>query len=302
MFVALCILSPPRLISGAEATKILGTTSKKFTHLYRSDAVVQLSRGGGERNAFATYDANDLAASGVEFRDKLRAVIGASRLGVTANGLEQLICLQAIKEICDERVRAVCAGRQVSSSAFESFIGRLKDAASDEKDLIVPAYNALGAIGGRSKPYGPLLVAMADGRVPFAMRPGEGPLLGRVQFTERDAADIADFQFEEDRYPDFDFATTITRIDAIDVLNVTPPMMMVALKTELAGLAADRLRLQRDGVLAIAAARIAGGEIRHRWMGGRRIVPKPLKPGGRIPRLDILGWSRPCVESLMVGE
>ena len=46
-------------------------------------------------------------------------------------------------------------------------------------DADVPAYTELVTIGGREKPYGSLLVAMRDGRRPFALAHGDGPLPGR---------------------------------------------------------------------------------------------------------------------------
>ena len=292
----------PRLVDGTEATKLLGTTSKKFSRLYRTGKVSQLTKGGGERNAFATYNAVDLTASGAAFRDKLRIAVAAGRLGITINGIEQLICLGALDEIDDDLVVAVCPGRQISSRSFDRLIDGVRNAATFGPDLTVPISKALGAIGGREKPYGPLLVAMHDGRLRFALQGGAGSLLERITVSERDAATIGDACFDQDDYPDFRFATSMTRMDAIKVLNLTPPMMIEALREDLVGMGAAKKHLCRDQVLAMAAARVSPSEIRHRWMEGRRKLPSALKPGGIIPRLGVTGWSRSAVTTFMEGD
>ncbi|NNG51860.1 hypothetical protein HKX05_00640 [Sphingomonas sanguinis] len=152
----------PGLVGGQEAIRLLGMGSRKFTHLYRSGLVDQIVRSGGERHAFATYDATSLTAASEVFRDRMRVTAAAEKLGTTYHGIEQLICLEVLEEITDARVLAVSLGRQISRSGFEELEADIRRAAVASGDGWVPAYDALKAMGSAEKPYGPLLVAMRD--------------------------------------------------------------------------------------------------------------------------------------------
>ena len=172
--------------------------------------------------------------------------------------------------LTEARVLELINELQVENGELEADIRR---AAVASGDGWVPAYAALKAMGSAEKPYGPLLVAMRDRLQPFALEVGEAPLLARVRLPNRRCLRDARLAFEPMAHPNFLFDDQISRIDAVDVLNLTPATLLKSI----------------------------AGEIRHRWMEGARKVPEALKPGGPIPRLGPAGWDRAIVEFHMEG-
>lgn len=221
----------------------------------------------------------------------------AERLGIARHGVEQLVCLGAIAAVRGAFVRELYSGLQVSTSSADALIRQLEAAAdssiADDPESI-PLRRALMMIGGREKPWGPIMVALRDGIVPFGLAQGY-TFSSRIRIRPGSVTWITDAVFDRSHH-DFEFAGELNRRDAQELLNLKPVLMMTALDEELGKARADGRNLHLVPVLDIARGRISGGEILARWGDGRR-MPPPLRDRRRFRRLGVTGWSRHEIET-----
>ena len=92
-----------------------------------------------------------------------------------------------------------------------------------------------------------------------------------------------------------DGATDLSRIDAADVLNLTPRRLLDALERELRHAVLPDGRLRRDAVLRHARHHMSFAELSIR-SGERRTLAKMLAADG-VRRLGVAGWDREAAEA-----
>jgi hypothetical protein len=295
---SVAIALSPGVVNGTAAAKLLGLGSRKFAALHRAD-LVDAVHASGTTNRFMSIDAATLEASRRNLEDRIPRGAVKTRLGVTAGGVEQLVCLGELRQIDDPLVLHAHPGVQIGRASLDQLVARIEAAAlGDDPARDVRVSDAMRGLGGREKPYGPVIAAMAEGRIQFTLGEGGDALLKRTRISGRDAARLRDFGFDRADHAAFPFDTTITRQDAADVLNAAPTLMMEILDDELAHAGAGGHLLDRDAVLSLAARRISGREVLIRWASGGRRLPRPLRECG-LERLGPAGWDRKTVEALL---
>ncbi len=137
---------------------------------------------------------------------------------------------------------------------------------------------------------------MLEGRIRYSILHIDSPrLLDTAVIHNDDLNRLATRRFSA--VAQFKHSETMPRLDAEDVLNVSPVIFQKILDDELKGVvnAIGSKELPVAAVLALAQKRISAGEIKTRWMNGRRTLP-PFISEGNIERLGPAGWCRKAVE------
>lgn len=288
-------------VDGAAARTILGTGTATLNRA-RDRGLLTVSAAGGTVNVHAAFSKSELEKVRSQLEDRLRSGSLAERLGVTQHGVEQLVCLGAVDPASGEFVRELYAGLQITKSSADALVRRLETKAvssiADDPDSI-PLRRALMLVGSREKPWGPIMLALRDSAVPFGLSPDGRSLAARIRMPPDTLAWLIRANFDRANHA-FPFATEINRRDAQELLNLTPCLMLAALKSDLAEAHLEGRRLRLDATLGVARRRISGGEILARWGAGRRL-PAQLRDRRRFRRLGATGWHRGEVEACFGG-
>lgn len=292
--------------NSAEMTRDLGVGQQVFARM-RAANIFALISNSGSSNIHQIFDATRAERLKAHLADCVPLSAASERLGISCHGVEQLCCLAELQSMDDEAVIAGFKSRQISRSSFLTLWRRVEDRmlnsgrGSETIPEFQPIRRALRACGGREKPWGPIVVAMLSGRLPFAIDSGgTGPLMNRVLIAAGTAHVFATLHFNDRAYPTFEFSSRINRRDAEEMLNVDPSTFSRALANrELPALSGRTY--DRGQILELACTRLSIGEALMRWSPGSRTLPQPLK-GKRAPlRLGKLGWERASVEQIMTG-
>ena len=145
----------------------------------------------------------------------------AKAMGLPPYGLEQLC---AMDEIGWARAphRTARHGLFIDPRAVAELEHRLRAAAVPIDDLndAVPLSTAMRGIGGREKPWGPVIRALLEGEWEYALR-YNGNVVREVVVDAADLNAIRQMAFDPTQWPLFRFGGEATQTDACDVLNVS---------------------------------------------------------------------------------
>jgi hypothetical protein len=200
--------------------------------------LAEIRRRGGLRAVFAIangcpvarYDRNEIEQITRAVRERLSFERAGSLLGISYHGIEQLAALGMLPVI-EHPYFYLCYGGHQSSlkalQAFEELIGRKAVRAVDEP---ISLRRAANAIGGRLKPWGPIFEALAIGTIPYALDERPGLPSQRILVPQAATEALRNFGFEKARYPEIDFAASMTRRDAGEALNLYPREYTLLLK------------------------------------------------------------------------
>lgn len=156
----------------------------------------------------------------------------ATVLGLPIYGVEQACSLGVLQWMKDPLPCAVRAGVRVASASLDGLAAGLASAAVDALDDGRLLDRVLLGIGGRLKPWGPLLQRMLDRSIRFDLggRSAEAPLLSRVRIDRSDVATVRALAWSAPTASGaFPFRTSLTRAEACEILNVKATMGATAL-------------------------------------------------------------------------
>lgn len=217
----------------------------------------------------------------------------ADVLGITQAGVVQLVDLGELEEHADPALRLLRHGRQVSRAGLAALRSRIELRVVPSDGEAITLRRAARAIGGE-KPWGRILADAASGTLPVTVSReirSSGRLVDRIAIP---ACSLRALRLIEDVGPG-DGAADLSRIDAADVLNLTPRRLLDALERELRHAALPDGRLRRGAVLRHARRHMSFAELAVRSGEGRRLA-KMLAADG-VRRLGVAGWAREAAEA-----
>jgi hypothetical protein len=222
----------------------------------------------------------------------------AWRLGISYHGVEQLVASDQLGTAADQYCIHRYGSRQTTNSALAAFEAELAAACSATKPASpLPLRQAVKVIGGRLKPWAPIFQALAERAIPFEYHEGSEPLTERITIDRSSVGMLADLQFERADFPSYAFATTMTRVDAGEVLNLIAKAYTPLLCTlpPVEGLGTE---IWLSVVEQLASQHIAGAEIGMR-LGISSKSAYHLAQRLSVPLLGAAGFSRSHAESLI---
>lgn len=222
----------------------------------------------------------------------------ADALGITQAGVTQLVALGEIEEHSDPALGIVRRGRQVSRAGLRALQSRIIDRTSSIDGAAIPLRRAARSIGGE-KPWGRILAAAASGALPISVAAGVATSRRLTDLIAIPVAELRALSLIEDLGQD-EGEADVSRIDAADILNLTPRRLLDALDGELRHVVLPNGRLCRSAVVAHARIHMSFSEISVRTGEGRGL-PTRLEASG-VPRLGVAGWERSAAERWVEGR
>ena len=149
------------------------------------------------------------------------AAVRAGRLlGLPSYGLEQMCAMTALEWAKAPRRTLRSCLRIDPTSVAQLELSLINSSVDLEMcDEPVPLGIVMRGIGGREKPWGPVIVALAEGRWPFSIS-RKGKLIRTIAVPREHVAEIRSLSFDRSNWPTFPFDEKINQEDACDILNV----------------------------------------------------------------------------------
>ena len=169
------------------------------------------------------FDARELMHFSDEWRSRVSLKSLAFELGISHHGAEQLVALGLISA---EAPAMPGAGLYCYPEAMDDFINAIEAvAAGGGKHRTgaikkpVSLLDAMQWVTGRSKPYGPAIAQMLDGKIPFAIQAGPR-FVDSIVVPSAHISTIAALRFDRAKFDDFEFSERIIQRDALHMLNI----------------------------------------------------------------------------------
>ncbi|WP_019834427.1 hypothetical protein [Sphingomonas sp. PR090111-T3T-6A] len=257
----------------------LGIKCNAIPKLVRAGVLTTSGRSDTKSKIFAVYDRHEVTFIRKLFDDRLPFDALSHQLGATGYAVEQLICLKEIEELDHLAVKITYPRLHVSQRSADAFMARLRSRAITfgTSEPTIALARAMTCIGGRLKPWGPALGALAAGEIAFTVRERPGQFAQNASIRLADVERLRKLTFDEGDYPDFAFSKRLLRQEVEGVLNLTPVGMQRAIR------ARDLVPLPTStdhdlkSVLGRAQRIISSTEIGVRWFRGENFRASQLR-------------------------
>lgn len=223
----------------------------------------------------------------------------ASHFGISLHGVEQLICLGLLRPIEHPVFKVRYDRPQIEPADVDRLAARIEEAAIASVEG-VPLRAAVRRLPGQ-KPWGPIINAMVDGHLPFALAPGEA-LISAARIPTSAAASLESFRFDKLAFPSFDFDAHMSKRDALDALNLMPSRAeFLSAGSILQEGRLDHRVVQTTFVDETARQFISISELMAR-SGLTAAKVRKLLAAAKIGDETDFGWPRDLAEALVLGR
>lgn len=274
--------SPRELVDLETAAEILRVDKRK----------VRSARAAGQLGSrflirrgeiLPAYSRTQLEALAVTVDWPSSAVAG-KRIGVPPYGVEQL-CAMDVFSWAKAPLRTLQSGLRVDPESINAVSVLLRQSATTIRKLAKPvAISAvMRGIGGREKPWGPVLDGLIKGRWPYALG-RKGCVVREIYVETSDVDEIRRMTFDPGDWSEFPFSTEIHQIDACDILNV-PNRSRHSIKVYAAGNSCGRWVFSRKGVIGIAADVVTSAELQARHLLETKPTMARIRRASLCPQL-----------------
>lgn len=296
------------LVKGAnsgELQKVLGVSQRVVDRL-RSAAQLTAVRTSGTVNSHQIFEASGLAELESIFKDHVSVGAIAERLDISSHGVEQLACLGKIEIFDQEAARAAFVRRQARQSDYDRLVRDLNavgavppEGGRGGSEASLSMHMAMKVVGGREKPWGPVILAMLSGELPFELDLARNErFMCRVRIAEANLPKLENMRFDQEHFPAFRFETYINGRDAEELLNIYPKVMQAAKQDKVIPKAENGL-YDRNVIQDLAKRFMSAAEILAKAGYGSRSMPTPFKGRGAPRKVSALGWDRKEAEKLL---
>lgn len=286
-------------VSMNQASHILGKSIDDTSRMLRTLDPVETFGAHKTRTRYARDDVERLAEL-LQHREPIDAF--SSDSGIPHHGIEQMICLKLLDQLDDPAILAGHKVRQLDGRSINALAERLAFGGLEvEPNGWLRLTDAMKAVGGREKPWGPAFAMMLDEKsLPFFWR-GRGEL-GRIIaediFVSPTARDrLQEMDFCKADYPEFKFDDCLTVRDATRLLNIHDTKFSKIRQQHFATAVTADGRLAKRAVIDAARDWISPGEL------GARTGRTPHECFTELYRTDLprtlLGWPRTDAERHM---
>lgn len=282
-----------------QATRAMQVSAASLAKLKRAGKVSTITKSGHKRG-FCDFDPAEVDRLAAVFTGRLATESVAERTGMTAHGAEQLICLGILGWQNDEALLHLWERNFTTKASFQEFITQLQERVSPCEDdrPWQRLKQALKIVGGREKPFGPLVENMLKGQIEYRIVSGSARLLDRVMVPVEATPLIAALSFERSDYPEFPFQKTLPLRDAESLFNVGPSKIRAAVGAP----AKEGPALEIAEMIKLAQRYISPGEISARWLAAIGEMPAHYLRKAGLPAASAAGWPREEIEHLFANH
>lgn len=274
-----------RTCSIKEASRMLGLETSEIARLrrkgiVRTELVMETS---GKLQPLLNRPELKKIARGVSARASLESV--AWSLGISTYGAEQLLELGHLQVLEHPFFEARYGSIQVTRSSGDALLKNLESVAVptlDQETLRLPI--AMKVIGGRMKPWGPLVELLLSGALPILIEQGNSPLIRRISIPTTYLPEIEKLTFSSLRPENPFHIWSMSKKDACEILNISSKK-----QTEVFGTTSNWAREEGSQIKLNHALGLAQRHITTVELGLRRGVSH------RKARLDALKMAVPLL-------
>ena len=212
-----------RLIGIRNATSLAGCSSRTLSNLWHSGQVSQHVLGHGEREVIA-FDRDQLHELNQNWQERIKLDSLGFALGISQFGVEQLVAMDLLKA---DAMTVPGSGLVFTQSSRSELLTRIWDMRASSVVDPVTLKSVLHGIGGRPKPWGPIIRCLLDGAIEFCVDPTctdaqhMMPLTTKILITRAAAPVIHRLEFDRSAYPSASFSETVIQRDVFEWLNGT---------------------------------------------------------------------------------
>ena len=280
------------IVLGNEAAKITGLSLSKI-RLLREGNFLSSQFEHGQKRLRRQYRKDEILNLSNALRGSKPLSSLEWSLGVPHYAIEQLCCLGLVERENHAGLEFLNKEVRLQDASIIDILNRI-DRTAQNSELpkeSVPIATAARRIGGRLKPWGPIIAALVESEIPYWMTGGPN-YARKIRVRRADLVIFDDSVFQETDYPDFPFSNDVTQKGAEDILNIDAPQMRSVRAENLIEFknSGVSLRADRNSVLRVAERFIATSEIAELHRIDPRRVRYMMK-NYNIQRIAF-GWER----------
>ncbi|KQN26052.1 hypothetical protein ASE86_07775 [Sphingomonas sp. Leaf33] len=205
----------PTVVGIRPAYELARLSPEVMLAVWENALVTQHVRTHGDRNLPA-FDIAELDAFASAWHDRVEPDALSYRLGIPYYGLEQIV---AIGTIVADGPALPGTGHHFRSATINDFLTRISENAGADLSDPVPLKRIMESIGGRAKPWGPLVDMLHRAAVGYQLSDGIC-LVDSIRIDRCDADRVRSLAFERDDHTDLCFRSSMVQRDALEILNV----------------------------------------------------------------------------------
>lgn len=204
------------------AASMLGLGTQEVSTLRRQQALrSRLVLSGNRLQPVFDRAELDQLAAGIAARQGFASI--ASHLGISHHGVEQLADMKLIDlhehPFFLERYKM----HQSTAASFMEIVRTLTDRQTDlSRAPSITLAQAMKSVGGRLKPWGPVIAELLEKRIPYQIKAGSESLVRRIYIRVTDVANTSELTFTPSAVRPFAFAKMMSKNDAMEALNIGP--------------------------------------------------------------------------------
>ena len=203
-----------------EAAKVIGIGTQQIAELRRAKALTAIVALRTARSELL-FDRAEIHRLKHEICLRMGFDSVSSRLGIAHEGVEQLVDV-GLLDLLDHPFHIARYGvHQTTRASFDKLTANLTAGQSTVlKGERIRITQAMKAVGGRFKPWGPAIEALLDRKVAYVVDDEKGPLVHRIHIPAKDVPLIAALIFTPATPPRLVPATMMSKNDAANLLNI----------------------------------------------------------------------------------
>lgn len=235
------------------------------------------------------YDRDEVEAFAVTVGWPSAALVG-KRIGLPPYGVEQLCAMDAVVWAKAPH-RTLRPGLRIRPASVDALEAALRSSAGALASLAdpVPLSTAMRGIGGRVKPWGPVLRGLLARKWPYVLG-RQGCVVREICVDRTDVDAIRGMAFDAVDWEDFPFSHMINQLDACDILNV-PNRSRHLIERFKIGERRGAWLFNRDAMLALAAEIITSAELQALLFLETKTTMAVMRRAGLTPHM--FGFKRP---------
>ena len=203
------------LIGIRPAYELARLSQKVMLAAWENRLVTQHRRTHGPRQVPA-FDVAEVEAFASAWHHRIGPDALSHRLDLPYYGLEQIAAIGTLEA---DAPALPGTGPHFTPRTVSEFLRRIEDNASAKLSDTLPLRTVMASIGGRLKPWGPVLDLLHGAEIRFRLLDGAS-LIDRVGVQGDAVERIRALTFDRARHPTFSFRDRMVKRDALEVLNV----------------------------------------------------------------------------------
>lgn len=297
--------------NAAELARVTTPIKVAAFKLARGTAEIASYRRAGALATIMVYDAGRvqplLSTTEIDglvlgIADRTTFAGASARLGISHHGIEQLVALNTLRLLRHPYFEVRYGARQIEKSSIDDLERDLSEgAAGFPLTCTLPLDEAVKAIGGRMKPWGPALNALLDPirsgaapTIPFRVVTGDAPLARRILVEDSAKAVLMGMTFTPPTWSTVTFGTKMSKGDAEETLNTGPKQIGEILAGFATVPGSHVLAIPVSTVCELAEKHISSSEL-----AARRgvTVQRAFQDARRVKSIPLLGAAGFCREA-----